>query len=386
MMNRPTHKYAVMLPGGGARGAYQVGALRAVWEIAQQHQNLFPIITGTSAGAINAAVLASHAHEFEVGIERLEHFWRTMFCGRIYRTGTADAMSSAWNWLRAILFNRSRQQQPKSLLDNQPLAELLKREFRVEGVQQAIQRGALEALAITASGYTSASAVSFYQGQADIVSWERSRRLGVPTHISPQHLLASSALPFLFPAQLIGHEYFGDGGIRQTAPLSPAVHLGASHILVIGTRDEHLDTSPEQRDSEYPSLGDIAGYMLDVIFMDNLQADLARLQRINRTLSLMTAEAKAKTHLRPIHTLVLKPSQDIREIAQKHTHHMPSSVRYLLRAVGAWGHRSRLPSYLLFEADYCSELIELGYTDTISQRQQVEAFFTQHNESVSPAA
>jgi len=367
-------RYALMLPGGGARGAYQVGALRAIWEISGCERNPFPIITGTSAGAINAAVIASHAHEFEVGIERLDYFWRTMYCGRIYRTDVGAAFKSALHWFGSLALGGLIRTRPRSLLDNSPLYDFLSREFDSAGTAAAIAAGALRAFAVTASGYTTAGAVTFFQGVPELSGWQRVRRLGRSDVIGVDHLMASAALPMLFPAQRIGYEYYGDGGIRQTAPLSPAVHLGASHILIIGTRDERPDEAPLKPDVEYPSMGEIAGYMLDVIFMDNLQADLARLNRINHTLSVMPPESRAQTALHPIRTLLLRPSKDMREVAQRHAHRVPASVRYLLRGVGAWGKKTRLPSYLLFEAEFCNELIELGYQDAMEQRAEIEHF------------
>jgi NTE family protein len=374
---------ALMLPGGGARGAYQVGAIKAVWELAKSPSNPFPIITGTSAGAINAAVLASHAHEFPRGIQRLEHFWGSMYCGRIFRSTPAAAIGSAWRWLSSLALSGRFGRQPKSLLDNQPLATFLHHQFQSQGIRHAIEQGALRGAAVTASSYTSAQATTFFQAQDHIQPWHRTRRAGLADTINADHLLASAALPLLFPARAIEHEYYGDGGIRQTAPLSPAVHLGARKILIIGTRDEQETPTPEAL-PEYPGVGEIAGYMLDVIFMDNLHADLARLRRINRTLELLTPQQRQQTHLRPIHTLVLRPSQDLREIARRHAHHMPASVRYLLRSVGAWGQSMQLPSFLLFEAPFCRELIELGYSDTMNQRQAVLDFFAHTPATIDP--
>lgn len=362
-----------MLPGGGARAAYQVGALRAIWELLDQQHNPFPIITGTSAGAINAAVLASHADQFAHGLQRLEYFWGRMRCSHIYRTEIRAAVSSGLRWLTALTLGGLLPVNPRSLLDNHPLRQLLAREFQAARLPEVIASGALRGLAVTASGYTCAMATTFFQAEPGITPWRRARRRGLPTQITKEHLLASAALPLLFPSQAIGFEHFGDGGMRQTAPLSPAIHLGATRILVITTRDERLDPEPTQTQAP-PAFGDIAGHLLDAIFLDNLQADLARLHRINHTLTLVEQARQQQTGLRPIDTLLLRPSRDVREIARRHAHRMPGSVRYLLRGVGAWGGGMQMPSYLLFEAAFCQELMQLGYADARDQADSIRRF------------
>jgi NTE family protein len=330
---------AVVLPGGGARAAYQ----------------------------------ASHAHEFPQGVARLEHFWATMHCDRIYRTDSWTVMVSGLHWIVTMMSGGLLKVQPRSLLDNEPLRNFLQATLRLGGIEKAIAAKALRGVAVTASGYSRATAVSFFQGENRIQAWRRTRRLGQPAEINISHLLASAALPLMFPAERIENEYYGDGGMRMVAPLSPAIHLGADRILIIGTRDEEPDPEPEYP-AMYPSVGEIGGYLLDTIFMDTLNADIARLQRINHTLSLVPDEQRKESRLKQIESLVIRPSRDLRLVTQEHVQAIPRSVRILLRTLGGWGRDWRMASYLLFAASYCQQLIQLGYADGMRKEKEIRHF------------
>lgn len=364
---------ALILPGGGARGAYQVGVLKAVGRLVPQLGNPFPVICGTSAGAINAALLASHAFEFSNGIDRLERFWSTMKCDRVYRTDAWTVFSSGLRWALSLASGGRLVSNPESLLDSEPLRNFLGEHLDLEGIDRSISQDALRGVSITASGYTCAAAISFFQAASDVEPWDRVRRHGRAAHIEVSHLLASAALPLLFPAERIGNEFFGDGGMRMLAPLSPAIHLGAERLLVITTRDESPDPPPDAP-VPYPSLGEIGGYLLDTIFMDTLEADLNRLKRVNKTLDLMTPEQRDASHLKKMETLVIRPSQDLREVTHRHMAEIPRAVRTLLRALGGWGRDWRMASYLLFESIYCQELIRLGYEDGLARSEELEEF------------
>jgi len=364
---------ALILPGGGARCAYQVGVLKAIRELSAVDVNPFPVICGTSAGAINAAVLASHAHEFSHGVDRLEHFWHSMHCERVYRTDAWTVLKSGMRFAATLLSGGLIKTNPKAFLDNTPLRHFLQSTLQLDGIQTALDENTLRAVAITASGYTCASAISYFQAQAGIEGWQRPRRKGQAATLQVNHLLASAALPIIFPAERIGNEYFGDGGMRMVAPLSPAIHLGADRILVIGTRDEKPDLPPDTPAS-YPSAGEIGGYLMDTIFMDTLNADLARLRRINKTLELVPEEKRQQAGLKNIESLVIKPSKDLRHVTRAHVHEIPRSVQVLLRTLGGWGKDWRMASYLLFESAYCSELIELGYSDGMNAETEILSF------------
>jgi len=373
------HDIGLVLPGGGARCAYQVGVLKAIGEMLPKGAPCpFPIISGTSAGAINSVVLATRAKRFASGVAELEKVWGNFHTHHVFRSDAQTIVKTSARWLASISTGGLLGAAPRSLLDNEPLRGLLDRYLKISHVQNSIDRGFIDAIAITAAGYGSARSVSFYQGRPDLEPWSRVRRLGIPTSLRLDHLMASIAAPLIFPGVQIGREYFGDGAMRQATPLSPAVHLGAQRILVIGVRNEAPDPEPGPDDPvAYPSLGRVAGYMLDALLMDGLSSDLERLARLNYVVNeqpnkVLNGEFES---LRSIDALIMFPSQDIREIALRHLHEMPRAVRLLMRGVGAMNYGGRqLVSYLLFEAGYTRELIRLGYADAMSRREQLQDF------------
>jgi NTE family protein len=296
-----------------------------------------------------------------------------MYCARIYRTDAWTVFSHVMRFAINMFSVGLIRTDPRAFLDNAPLRGFLQSTLRLEGIQTALDLGALRGVAVTASGYTSASATSFFQAQEGVEGWERTRRRGLKVKINTHHLLASTALPILFPAEPIGNEYFGDGGMRMVAPLSPAIHLGANRIMVVGTRDEKPDLPPE-RPTQYPSAAEIGGYLLDTIFMDTLNADLARMRRINHTIELVSEENRLKAGLINIDSLVIRPSKDLRYITRDHVRDIPLSVQLLLRTLGGWGRDWRMASYLLFASGYCSELIDLGYADGMNAQAEIIHF------------
>jgi NTE family protein len=371
-------KVGLILPGGGARSAYQVGVLKGIAEFwPLKRHNPFPVITGTSAGAINATVLAASAMRFHAGVDRMVGVWSHFSSDKVFRSDGLTAFRTALHWIWAALTGGLGLGKPSSLLNNTPLRSLLENQVNFARIQQAIDAGALDAIAITASSYHRARSVSFFQAREGIEAWSRARREGQCCTLDLDHLMASVAIPVVFPAVWVRDDYYGDGSMRQAAPLSSAIHLGAERLLVIGLRSE--GRSPIRRqpaEPEYPNLGSIAGYMLDTLFMDSLYSDLERLTRINQLLAdqvLHPGSAKVKE----IQAHVVIPSEDILEIAARHAHRMPRSVRFLLRGLGA-ANSGGLPlvSYLLFEQEYCQELIALGYRDALAQREQLMAFLS----------
>lgn len=370
---------ALILPGAGARGAYQVGVLKAIAELLPNPAvNPFPVITGTSAGAINAAVLASRAGHFSRGVAEMESVWANFEASQVFRTDTWTMLKSSLHWFAAIVFGGLGVANPKSLLDNAPLRELLSKRIPRGSIARSIQRGYLDALAVTTSAYTSARSVTFFQTHSGIEAWERVRRVGIPGQITVDHLLASAAVPFVFPPVPLQGEYHGDGSMRHPAPLSSAIHLGADRLLVIGVRAERPEPVPNvEAKPEFPTLGHLAGYMLDTLFMDGLYADLERLTRINLILSEIGEERlTSPAHdLRSIDSLIVVPKVDLREVAADYVHELPRAVRVLLEGVGAFNRTGmQLASYLLFESGFTRELIAMGYRDAMAMEDELRGF------------
>jgi len=366
----------LVLTGGGARAAYQVGVVKAVRDILGNPQrNPFPILCGTSAGAINATTLAVFADNFSRAVGNLLEVWENMHCHHVYRTDVPSLVARGMRWLAALSWLSRRN--PISLLDNAPLHEMLRRTLPFSRIQDNIDSGALYAICVTASGYTTGQSVSFFQGGSGLEGWERNQRIGAAVTLKLEYLLASAALPFIFPAVKVHREYFGDGSVRQLAPISPALHLGADRVLVVGTGRQAADQS-RARSNIYPSMAQIAGHALNSIFLDGLSVDLERMERINRTLRLIPREKleEANLPLRPIRVLFISPSQPLERIAARFAHEMPPMVRFVLRPTGAMNRSgSNLVSYLLFEESFCRTLIDLGYQDTLAREPEVRAFF-----------
>ncbi len=378
-------KLGLILTGGGARVAYQVGVLKAIAEFFPQcTRNPFPIICGTSSGSLNAAALAVHSHSLHRGVRYLLEVWTQSHANLVYRTDFVGVLKNVTHWLLGLILSGLGINKLKkvALLDNTPMVNLLKAALPYENIQKNIDAGNLHALSITVSAYRSGCSVTFYQGAKSVVPWTRVRRVGIPTRIAGEHLLASSAIPLIFPAVLIDHEYFGDGAMRQTNPLSPALHLGATRLLIIGFgQGETKQPSPADT-SNYPSLGEIFGHLMDSVFLDGMVADLERMQRINHTIEMLSENSQQDINMRHVDFLVIEPSQPIEEIAHRHVMSLPWAIRFLLRTFGVMRRSgANLASYLLFEKSFCCEIIELGYQDALKKRQEIYAFINQRDEA-----
>jgi NTE family protein len=380
-MERPS--IALIMSGGGARAAYQVGVLRAIARILPRGApNPFRIICGTSAGAINAASLASNVDHFALAVRHLARAWGNLHVGQVYR---ADLPGTARTFLRclgALSRGRLHRSEPVSLLDCAPLEAFLKNMIDFGRIRHTISTGHLGALCVTASSYTSGDSISFFQGNGSQQLWKRAHRVGCATEIGLAHVLASCALPIAFPVVRIDGEYFGDGSMHQLAPISAALHLGADRVLVIGVGSASDGDRGATDAKVCPSLAQIAGHMLDAIFIDTLDMDLERLQRVNQTISQISADRRTKDGrgLRTIETLVIKPSRCVDRIAAAHASELPRTMRFLMRRVGVLEpNGARVLSYLLFERGYCRRLMHLGFMDALTQRNNILSFLGYNN-------
>jgi NTE family protein len=363
-MSKPAaHDTALVLSGGGARGAYQVGVLRHIAR--RRPEAEFPIFTGVSAGAINATFLAGNQGSLDAGVEALAELWSSLSTSRVFRS---DLPSLAMNAIRVLLNlgsgGSSLAPRVRGLVNTEPLHRFLDGLIDSDAIASNIEAGRLKALAVSATSYGSGRTVAFVQAEAGIQTWERVRRLAVHSRVTVDHVMASAAIPLFFPACSIGGRYFGDGSLRQSHPLAPAIHLGADRILAISSRWRPPLVEPSEQHQSYPPAAQLIGLLLNSIFLDNLDVDAERLRRINYLLSRVPESRRWLLTEKEVKLLVLRPSSDIGRMAAKYESHMPASLRYLIRGLGTRRiSSSDLVSYLLFESEYLTHLIELGERD-----------------------
>jgi NTE family protein len=373
----------LVLTGGGARSAYQVGALRALADVLGPGPLPFDVIAGISAGAINSVVLATGAESFETASERLRATWCGLTPEKVFRTGALKLAGIGTRWIRDLsagpLLGKSG---INYLLDPAPLRRLLESEIPFGRMRRHLRSGRLRAIAVSATNYHTGSGVTFFEGSAEIEPWIRSTRVGVRQRLTLDHVMASAAIPFFFPPVHIDGTFYGDGCVRMSHPMSPAIHLGADRIVAISARHlrppgETARREAREKTDQLP-ISEIAGVLLNAVFLDSVDSDLERLQRINKTLALIPRDRlnPRDVDLRPVPALVLRPSQDLGKLAQDEYHRFPLMLRYLLKGIGATGQSGEdLLSYLAFEPIYLKRAIDLGYADTVARRDEIEEFF-----------
>jgi NTE family protein len=375
MRGRPV--VGLVLTGGGARAAYQVGVLQALAELLPRGRNPFPVIAGTSAGAVSASVLASQAYHWRAAIAGLTEVWANFRVSQVFKVDTGHMLLAGARWVTALISGGVVASTPHSLLDNSPLRELLISRIDWSGIRTSIERGHLRGLALSSTCYQTGQSIAFFDGAPKINNWARTQRAGRREQLTLDHLMASAAIPMLFPPVKLGDTFFGDGSMRQLNPLSPAIHLGADRLLIIGVRARReAGVTPEGGVEPVPSPGQIFGFMLDTLFTDQVYADVEQTDRFNQLVDHLPEGAEMHTRvLRHVDTLMLAPSVDPRVIAARHVKEMPRGLRTLLHVIGAKdAGGSQLASYLMFEACFTRELISLGYGDCMQARETILDF------------
>ncbi len=375
---------ALVLTGGGARSAYQIGVLRALAQMLPRARNPFQIIIGTSAGAVAASVLAAQAHVWRQGVAGLERVWANFRTEQVFYVDGPHMVRSGLHWILSLLSSGLVLAPPKSLLDTSPLRELLGREVDISGIRRSIERGHLRACALCATSYATGESVAFFDAAPQVGEWSRVQHIGRRSELTLDHIMASVAIPLLFAPMKLGSEFFGDGSMRQLNPLSPPIHLGADRLLIIGVSSEQGSGTDSSRPATMPTPGEVFGFMLDTLFNDQLYGDLEHIERINQ----LVHAAPQTRAVRPIETFMMAPSIDPSDIAARHVADMPRGLRALLRVLGGRpevsGHQ--LTSYLTFEAPYTRALIELGYEDAMQLREPLTAFVSGEQDAAAVAA
>jgi NTE family protein len=367
---------AIVLTGGGARAAYQVGVLAGLARCFPDLQ--VPILSGVSAGAINAAYLASRRCSLPEAALQLAEHWKRLEPEKVFRVDPASLGGYALGWARRLISGGiASGQAPRSLLDTRPLRSLLDELLApkgalLSGIDENVNSGALKAVAIGATSYTTGQGVVWVQGSCDIQPWRRPRRRGTPTVLTVDHVMASASLPLFFPAVEIHGAWYGDGGIRLATPLSSAIHLGASRILAIATRYERGAGEDEAVISGYPPPAQVLGVALNAVFLDAIDEDALRLHELNRMLGRLPAEQR---ELRQIKLLVMRPSRDLGRLSRAFEPRLPAAFRFMMRGLGTRETRSPdMLSLLMFQSDYLRRLVEIGETDVETKREELDAF------------
>ena len=372
---------ALVLSGGGARGAYQVGVLRL---LAREFPQVIPdILTGVSAGGINAAFLAARQAPYPEKVEQLAQMWSDIRIDEVFRVDVRDLISRTLRWGGRLVTGGKSPIPSKSFVDTTPLHKLLERVLEAEdgtltGISKSLKQGWLRAIALTSSSYTTGQSITWLQARADcsIPMWERPQRTSQTCELLVDHVMASAALPFFFPAIEINGAWYGDGGIRLTAPLSPAIHLGATRLLAVTTRYARSHAEAQRPViSGYPPPAQVAGVLFNAIFLDQFDGDALQLRQINRLLE--GRPESMRDGLRPIDLLVLRPSEDLGRLANAYEADLPKAFRFLTRGLGTKETRSNdMLSLVMFQPDYVKHLIEMGEADARARLPEIREFLS----------
>jgi len=370
---------ALVLSGGGARGAYQVGVIQAIAEIAKENhlKNPFEFFCGVSAGSINSAYMASTCDRFFEGAESLVQLWGGLTSEQVFRTDVLSLGRIGFKWIEELSLGAIAGSTPgRSLLDTSPLYQLLSSNLNYSKIQENLSNQHFKGLAITALDYRTSETITFVQGDPELSSWEKPRKRSERAFIQPEHIMASSAIPILFPPTPVGNRHFGDGCIRNMSPLSPAIHLGADQLLVVGVRREtEIFPVPQNlTNPPPPSVAKVTNVLLNSVLLDGIEVDLDRLSRINEFLRRVPAEHQSNLNFKPLQSLFISPSGDIGKMASQLGSRLPRVIRYLLKGLGPLEDASEIISYLLFEKEFMNQLIDLGFGDGMAKKKEITRF------------
>jgi len=367
----------LVLSGGGARGAYQAGVIAAIADIAS-HQGLtdpFNIFTGVSAGSINATILASHTESFLQSAQYLTKMWGQITTDDVFYVDLMTLSRGGFDWLAdfSMIKRNKKESAVHSLLSTTPLRSLINQTCQYENIRNKIEAGKIRGLSVSALDYENISTKTFFQGAKDLTAWNRPMHRSEACEIGSEHVMASTAIPLLFPPIKIGNSYFGDGCIRNQSPCSPAIYMGAERFIAIGVR-RRQDTwfsyhHPEMGDA--PSIARIINVIFHSMMMDGIEQDLQRIAQTNQHVSMLHNQSRSKLKAREVGFLWISPSVDCSKLASQKGSKLPNMVRYLLSGAGSLSESSELVSFLLFEPSYCKQLIEIGYTDGMKEKDQI---------------
>ena len=369
---------ALVLSGGGARGAYQVGVLKGISEICKTHHvdPDFKIYSGISAGSINAAYMATYADDFHLGVSQLVEMWSKITSDQVFASDVMHMGKIAFQWMGELSLGALvGTTLGKALLDTTPLIKLINDNLNLERIEKHVDSGKLYALAVTSTDYGTSNSVTFVQGDSSIKDWKRTRRLSKKTKLTTQHIMGSSAIPLLFPPAAVGQKFFGDGCVRNNSPCAPSIYLGADALFVVGVRMSK-ETSYDKaaaKSTLAPSVARVLNVLLNAILLDGIETDVEHLHRMNKLLDHFPGENQA--NYRKVDALLTSPSGDIGELAIAKSKNLPTTVRYLLKGLGKIEDAGELVSYLLFDKEFCGQLIEMGCRDAHTQEAQILQFF-----------
>lgn len=379
MSNSASNSIGLVLSGGGARGAYQVGVLKALFDVISKHNlnNSIDILTGVSAGAINASFLAAYAEDMKLGAYQLAKLWSSLQSDHVFYTDALSLGKIGLKWMGELSLGGLTGTTPgRALLDTAPLKDLLHNHINFKKIESNLQSH-IKALAVTAMDYRTSSAITFVQGHDQIPAWNKVNKRSERTEISSEHIMASSSIPLLFPPIKVDDRYFGDGCVRNANPCGPAIYLGAKKLIIIGVRKTST-TAYEERvfaNDKTPSVARVVNVLLNAVLLDGVEQDVERLERVNELVTKVPCETHGHISYKKIDYLWIAPSQDIGEIAASKSSRLPRVIRYLLKGLGSLEDASEIISYLLFDSSFCSQLIEIGYEDGMKKEKEIIALF-----------